>query len=115
MPQAIWNGEVIAESDHTVVVEGNHYFPLESVRPEFLVESDKHTVCPWKGTASYYTIEVNGDRNENAAWYYPTPTAAAKKITGHVAFFRGVKVVSDRNGDAGELGLWHRLAGLVSL
>ncbi len=114
MPRAIWNGEVIAESDHTVVVEGNHYFPVESVRREFLVESDKHTVCPWKGVARYHTIEVNGSRNESAAWYYPTPKPAAKKIKGHMAFFHGVKVVDDRNGDAGEPGLLRRLAGLVS-
>lgn len=114
MPRAIWNGEVIAESDHTVVVEGNHYFPVESVRREFLVESDKRTVCPWKGTASYYTIDVNGDRNENAAWYYPAPKAAAESIRGHVAFYHGVEVVDERAGDAGESGLLRRLAGLLA-
>lgn len=73
MPKAIWNGAVIAESDDTVVVEGNHYFPADSVNREYLVESDTHTVCPWKGTASYFTIEVEGQRNEDAAWFYPTP------------------------------------------
>lgn len=100
MPKAIWNGAVIAESDDTVVVEGNHYFPLESVEHRYLVESDSHSVCPWKGTASYYTLEVDGKRNEDAAWYYPTPSAAAKKISGRVAFWRGVKIVDDRQAAA---------------
>ena len=114
MKQAIWNGEVIAESDDTVVVEGNHYFPAGSVRSEFLVESDKHTVCPWKGAASYYTIGVDGERNNDAAWYYPAPSAAARKISGRIAFFRGVKVVDDRGGDADEPGLLNRLTGIFS-
>ena len=93
MPKALWNGAVIAESDDTVVVEGNHYFPLESVRREYLVESDTHSVCPWKGPASYYTLEVDGERNVDAAWYYPQPSRAAEKIRGRVAFWRGVKIV----------------------
>ncbi len=93
MPRAIWNGEVIAESDDTVVIEGNHYFPLESVRREYLVASDAHTVCPWKGVASYYTLEVDGERNVDAAWDYPEPKRAAEKVRGRVAFRRGVKVV----------------------
>lgn len=114
MKQAIWNGEVIAESDDTVVVEGNHYFPAESVRREFLVESDKHTVCPWKGEASYYTIEVNGERNNDAAWYYPAPSAAARQISGRIAFYHGVKVSDDRGGDAGGPGLLSRLTGIFS-
>jgi len=117
MPRAIWNGEVIAESDDTIVVEGNHYFPIESVRPEFLVESDKHTGCPWKGTASYYTIEVNDSRKENGAWYYPNPKPAAKQIKGRVAFTRGVKIVQDHKSDgddAHESGLLRRLVGVVS-
>ncbi len=93
MPRAIWNGAVIAESDDTVVVEGNHYFPLESIKNEYLVESDAHTVCPWKGVASYYTLEVDGERNVDAAWYYPEPKRAAEKVRGRVAFWRGVRVV----------------------
>jgi uncharacterized protein (DUF427 family) len=91
--KAIWNGVVIAESAETVVVEGNHYFPEENVKPEFLRESDHHTVCPWKGTASYYSLEVTGQTNANAAWYYPSPKDAAKRITGYVAFWKGVQVI----------------------
>lgn len=93
MPRAIWNGEVIAESEETVVVEGNHYFPLESVKREYLLASDTHTVCPWKGVASYYTLEVNGERNIDAAWYYPKPTRLAQRVGDRVAFWRGVKIV----------------------
>ncbi len=92
MPRAIWEGALLAESDHCVVVEGNQYFPPDSVRREYLVSSDHTTVCPWKGTAHYYTVEVNGRRNENAAWYYPDPKDAAKEILGHIAFWRGVRV-----------------------
>ena len=90
--KAIWNGTVIAESDDTVVVEGNHYFPIESVTPGVFTDSDHTTVCPWKGTASYYDVVVDGQRNANAAWYYPTPKDAAKEITGRVAFWKGVTV-----------------------
>jgi uncharacterized protein (DUF427 family) len=93
MPKAIWNGVVIAESEDTVKVEGNHYFPLDSVKREYLVESDTHTVCPWKGVASYYTLEVNLERNADAAWHYPHPTPLARKIRGRVAFWHGVQVV----------------------
>jgi uncharacterized protein (DUF427 family) len=92
--KATWNGTVIAESDTTVVVEGNHYFPIEAVNSDVLVPSAHTTVCPWKGTASYYTLNVDDQQNENAAWYYPTPKDAAKEITGRVAFWKGV-VVSD--------------------
>lgn len=92
MAKAIWNGTVLAESDATVIVEGNHYFPIDSVNQEYFKESDHHTVCPWKGTASYYTVAINGQENKDAAWYYPTPKDAAKEITGHIAFWRGVKV-----------------------
>ncbi len=92
MPRATWNGAVLAESDQTVVVEGNHYFPLESIRPEFFHDSSSHTVCPWKGTASYYDINVNGQVNRDAAWYYSDPKPAAAQIKGRVAFWRGVKV-----------------------
>ena len=90
--KAVWNNAVIAESDSTVVVEGNHYFPLEAVKKEYLRESATHTTCPWKGLASYYTLEVDGKQNHDAAWYYPQPKDAAKQITGYVAFWRGVKV-----------------------
>ena len=92
MTTATWNGTVIAESDDTVVVEGNHYFPRQSVRADLLRESDTNTVCPWKGTASYYSLEVDGETNADAAWYYPTPKDAAKEITGRVAFWKGVEV-----------------------
>jgi uncharacterized protein (DUF427 family) len=90
--RASWNGEVIAESDDTVVVEGNHYFPRESLRAELFSESPKTTVCPWKGTASYLDVEVGGRRNAGAAWYYPQPKAAAAEIAGRVAFWKGVEV-----------------------
>lgn len=96
MARAVWNGEVIAESDDTVVVEGNHYFPLESVNRELLAPSDRHTTCPWKGVASYYDIVVDGQVNRAAAWYYPDPSPAAAKIKWHVAFWRGVKVEGGR-------------------
>ncbi len=92
MAKATWNGVVLAESDQTEIVEGNHYFPSESVKKEYLKSSDHHSVCPWKGTASYYSLEVNGEVNENAAWYYPDPSDAAKQIKGHVAFWKGVTV-----------------------
>ena len=91
--RAIWNGQVIADSDETVVVEGNHYFPAASVNKSFLKDSDKTTYCPWKGTANYYTIAVGGDENNDAAWYYAEPKDAAKKIVGRVAFWRGVEIV----------------------
>lgn len=91
--KAIWNDEVLAESDETIVVEGNHYFPAESLCCDFLTHSDKTTVCGWKGTASYYNVEVNGQRNPDAAWYYPSPSAAAANIAGCVAFWKGVELV----------------------
>lgn len=90
--QAVWNGTVIAESDDTVVVENNHYFPRGSVREGVLVESDLTSVCPWKGTASYYSVKVDGAVNEDAAWYYPEPKPAAAEIADRVAFWRGVEV-----------------------
>jgi uncharacterized protein (DUF427 family) len=92
MARALWNGVVIAESDKTVIVEGNHYFPPETVRMEYFQGSDTHTTCPWKGLASYYTLVVDGKENRDAAWYYPEPKPAAKQITGHIAFWRGVTV-----------------------
>lgn len=90
--KAVWNGATIAESDDTVVVEGNHYFPLESVREEFLRDSDTHTTCGWKGVASYKTLVVEGQENRDAVWYYPEPKEAAAEIKGRMAFWRGVSV-----------------------
>ena len=90
--QAIWDGTMIAQSDRTVVIEGNHYFPLEDVNTEYLEASSEHTVCPWKGTAGYYDVVVDGQRNQAAAWCYPEPRHAAVQIKDHVAFWRGVKV-----------------------
>lgn len=90
--KATWNGATLAESDNTVVVEGNHYFPEESIKKEYFKASDKHTTCPWKGEASYYDVVVDGETNSGAAWYYPAPKDAAKQITGHVAFWKGVEV-----------------------
>ncbi len=92
--KAIWNGHIIAESDDTVVVENNHYFPRESVRTDFVTSSDTHTTCPWKGVASYYTIQVDGKSNVDAAWYYPDPKPAAREIAGRVAFWKGVQITS---------------------
>lgn len=94
MVKAVWNGAVIAESDDTVVVEGNHYFPRDAVRSEFFADSDHHTVCGWKGTASYFDVVVDGEVNRNAAWYYPDPKPAAEEIRGRVAFWHGVEVES---------------------
>ena len=92
MTTASWNGTTIAESDDIVTVEGNAYFPYESVREELLRPSDTHSVCPWKGTASYYSLEVDGATNADAVWYYPEPKDAAREITGRVAFWKGVTV-----------------------
>jgi len=90
--KATWKGEVIAESDDTVVVENNHYFPASSIKREHFRESETHTVCPWKGTASYYDVVVGGEVNRDAAWFYPEPKDAAKEIKDRVAFWRGVRV-----------------------
>lgn len=90
--KAIWNGEVIAESDETVVVEGNHYFPPESIKKEYFKETNTHTTCPWKGVASYYTVEVNGSENPDAAWYYPETSELAAGIKGRVAFWKGIRI-----------------------
>jgi uncharacterized protein (DUF427 family) len=90
--KAIWKDTVIAQSDRTVVVEGNHYFPPESVADALLQDSEKTTVCPWKGTAHYYDVVVEGETNRDAAWYYPETKDAANEIRGHIAFWRGVQV-----------------------
>jgi len=94
MAKAIWNGVVLAESARTEMVEGNQYFPPDSINRDYFKESSHHTICPWKGKASYYTIEVDGKKNENAAWYYPLPRPAARNIKDYVAFWRGVQVES---------------------
>jgi uncharacterized protein (DUF427 family) len=90
--KAIWNGKVLAESDDTVVVEGNHYFPPDAIHREYFQPSDHHSHCPWKGDASYYSIAVDGQINPNAAWYYPTPMEAAANIKDRIAFWKGVEV-----------------------
>lgn len=90
--KAIWNETVVAESDDTIVVENNHYFPPGSIKKEFFKESQTQTSCPWKGKASYYSLEVGHKKNEDAAWYYPDPKDAAKEIRDHVAFWKGVEV-----------------------
>lgn len=90
--KAIWNNQVIAESEKTLQVEGNHYFPEETIKKEFFKPSETHTTCPWKGVASYYNIEVDGKVNKDAAWYYPNTKDAAREIKNHVAFWRGVEI-----------------------
>lgn len=92
MPRAIWNNAVLAESDRCLVVEGNQYFPPDAIKREFFKPSETHTVCGWKGTASYYDVVVDGQVNKDAAWYYPTPKDAAAQIANYVAFWRGVQI-----------------------
>jgi uncharacterized protein (DUF427 family) len=90
--KAIWNNQIIAESKETIVIENNHYFPAESIKSEFLKDSDTHTTCPWKGEASYKTLVVNNESNQDAAWYYPNPKERANEIAGYFAFWKGVKI-----------------------
>ena len=90
--KAIWNGKTVAESDETVAVEGNHYFPADTINEEYFEKTDTNTACPWKGTASYYTLNVDGEKNVDAAWYYPKALEQAKNIENHVAFWKGVDV-----------------------
>ena len=92
MPKAIWNGTVLAESDRCIVVEGNQYFPPDAINKQYFQESNTHTSCPWKGLASYYSLEVDGQVNKDAAWYYPQAKDKAKNIEGYIAFWKGVKV-----------------------
>lgn len=92
MAKAVWKDVVLAESDQTIVVEGNHYFPPDAVNMRYFTDSSTHTTCPWKGVASYYSLAVNGEINKDAAWFYPTPKDAAKQISGYIAFWKGVKV-----------------------
>ena len=91
--KAIWNNQVLAESNDTIVIEGNHYFPPQSINEIFFKPSNTHTHCPWKGEASYYNLEVNGKINQDAAWYYPVTKEAAKPIEGYIAFWKGVEVI----------------------
>jgi len=93
--KAIWNNQVIAESNETIVVEGNHYFPPSSIDREFFKSSDLNSTCPYKGVASYYNVVVNGEENKDAAWYYPTMKPQFEKVAGYIAFWRGVEVVED--------------------
>lgn len=90
--KAVWKGAVLAQSDRTEVVEGNQYFPPDAIDKQYFKSSETHSVCPWKGTASYYSVEVNGDRNPDAAWFYPQASEKAKNIEGYVAFWKGVEV-----------------------
>jgi len=92
MPKAIWNGAVLAESDKCEVVDNNYYFPPDAIKREYFKDSSTHTTCVWKGVASYYSVEVGGQVNKDAAWYYPSPKDAAKNIGGYIAFWKGVKV-----------------------
>ena len=111
--RAVWNGAVLAESDKTEVVEGNHYFPPDSLNQEHFKENTHHTVCPWKGVASYFDVEVDGQVNRSAAWFYPEPSAAASQIRDFVAFWQGVKVerAGDDDANAGDDGPVRRVMG----
>lgn len=90
--KAEWNNQIIAESNETIIVENNHYFPLNAVKNQYLKPSSTHTTCPWKGLASYFTLDVDGKQNPDAAWFYPQPKEAAKQIKDYVAFWKGVKI-----------------------
>ena len=104
MPRAVWNGAVLAESDTFEMVEGNYYFPPKSLNREYFKKNDQRTTCLWKGSASYYDVEVNGKINRSAAWYYPAPSRAARNIKGYVAFWNGVKIekLEGEKGSSGE-------------
>lgn len=93
--KALWNGKIIAQSNETLIVEGNHYFPIESVNNDFLNDSETSSTCPWKGKASYYSLNVDEKINKDAAWYYPSPKPEANKIKGMVAFWKGVEIVKE--------------------
>jgi uncharacterized protein (DUF427 family) len=109
MMRAIWNGVVLAEAEHTVRVEGNHYFPKDSLNLQYFARSSHTSVCPWKGSARYFDVVVDGDVNRAAAWYYPKPSEAAREITDHVAFWRGVRIETHDDEPAhGRRRLWPR-------
>jgi uncharacterized protein (DUF427 family) len=97
MKKAIWNGQLIAESDKTVVIEGNHYFPSDSINKDFFKESERTSICPWKGVANYFNIEVDGQTNMGAAWYYKQPSDKAKEIKDHVAFWKGIPIPTSQS------------------
>ncbi len=92
--KAIWNNHVIAQSDKTIKIEGNQYFPPDSIKKEFFKETETHTTCPWKGVASYFSLEVDGKENKDAAWFYPEPKNMAKAIRKHIAFWKGVEIIN---------------------
>lgn len=108
MVRATWNGAVLAESDHTIKIEGNLYFPPESLRREYFTSSESTTSCPWKGQARYYDLTVDGKTSQDAAWFYPRPRPAASKIAGHVAFWRGVRIDCDGHPGAEQPGAMRR-------
>jgi uncharacterized protein (DUF427 family) len=108
MMRAIWNGVVLAEGEHTVRVEGNHHFPKDSLNLQYFARSSHTSVCPWKGSARYFDVVVGGDVNRAAAWYYPSPTEAAREITDHVAFWRGVRIETHDDEPAHGRRLWPR-------
>lgn len=103
MMRAVWNGVVLAEAPRTVRVEGNHYFPPDSLRREYFVDSPSKSVCPWKGLARYYTVMVDGDANPDAAWYYANPSPLARRIKDHVAFWNGVRIEGEPEGERSSL------------
>jgi uncharacterized protein (DUF427 family) len=113
--RAVWNGVVLAETERTVRVEGNHYFPPESLRREYFSDSRAKSLCPWKGLANYYTVVVDGTVNPNAAWYYPHPSPLARRIRNHVAFWNGVRIEGSPeprpDGEGGRVRWWHKLVG----
>lgn len=115
MLRAVWNGVVLAETERTVRLEGNHYFPPESLRREYFIQSRTKSLCPWKGLASYYTVEAGGMANPDAAWYYPHPSPLARRIRNHVAFWNGVRIEGERepraDGATGLGGWLRRLVG----
>ncbi len=104
--KAIWNGQLLAESEHTEIVDRNHYFPIEETNKDFFKKTEHHTTCPWKGEANYFSIEVNGKINENAAWYYPNPSDSAMNIKNHVAFWRGVEVIEPEGYEQPKAAWW---------
>ncbi|WP_378732617.1 DUF427 domain-containing protein [Nocardia brasiliensis] len=103
MIRAVWNGAVLAETPHTVRVEGNHYFPPDSLNREFFTDSPTTSVCPWKGVAHYYTVVVDDEKNPDAAWYYPKPSPLARKIKNHVAFWNGVQIAGQSDAPRSRL------------
>lgn len=109
--RAVWNGVVLAEAPRTVRLEGNHYFPPDSLRREYFVDSPTRTLCPWKGMASYYTVVTDGDTNPDAAWFYPHPNPIARRIKNHVAFWNGVQIEGEREPRAASAPWWRTLIG----